>query len=122
MTGQRLFLWRCHVADLLQHLLRRTGNGEQVGGGGIGEAGGDDGINQPQQRRPVAIDVEEDDRRIVQPSCRQVISSMSLLKGAHPARQNDEGVRHLEHLPLAVVHAVGDHQIGELSVADFVAN
>ena len=71
---------------------------------------------------PVALDIEDDNRQIVQPQLSPGDQLERLVEGAQPPRQDDKGVGHLEHPPLAVVPAVSDDQIGELTVADLVAN
>ena len=86
------------------------------------EAGRDGRVDQGPQRRPVALDIEDDDRGIVQPDLLPGHDLERLVEGPEAARQHDEGVRHREHPPLAIMHAVGDDPIGELTMTDLVAN
>src|SRR5262245_28267726 len=66
-----------------------------------------------QQRREIAVDVEECNRLVVQPELRPRDRLEELVEGTKTARQCDESVGQIGHQRLPLVHARDDTEVGE---------
>ena len=71
-----------------------------------------------EQRRPIAGDVDDHDRLVVQAELLPGDDLERLVERAEAARQHREGIGHLEHAALALVHAVDDDELAEPGMAD----
>src|SRR5471032_1507605 len=83
----------------------------------VGETAGHDRLQERLQRLPIAALVDDHDRLGVQAEGPPGQDLEEFLQGADAARQDDEGVRALEHLQFALVHGLDDHGFGEILVA-----
>src|SRR5260221_5000294 len=83
-----------------------------------GETAVDDMIDQGPEFSPIAGDVDQDDRLVVQPKLLPGDDLEGLLDRADSAGQYGEGVGALEHQVLALVHAADDDQLADAVMAD----
>ena len=82
-----------------------------------GKARVDNMIEKGAQRGPVAVDVDEQDRLVVQPKLLPADDLQHLVESSDPARQYRKAIRLLGHQPLALVHAADDDQFGHAAMS-----
>ena len=85
-----------------------------------GEALGDDVIDKAEQGAPVAGDIDQDDRLVMQAELAPGQDLEGLVQRAEPAGHDGEGVGLLEHHVFALMHAVDHDQLGGAAMADLV--
>ena len=78
-------------------------------------------VEERQQRRVVALDVEQAAGLLVQAELRPGEDLAELLERAEAAGQRDEAVREIGHALLALVHRGGDDQFGQAVVGQLLA-
>src|SRR6266436_8205721 len=91
---------------------------QQSSGLRAGKAGIDDMIEEGAQRCPVAADVDEQDRLVVQLKLFPADDLEHLIERSDAARQDREGIGALGHQPLALVHTVDDDQFANAAMSD----
>src|SRR4051812_14008995 len=97
-----------HGGQRRQELVEIVDDGHQVEVRAICETTLDAGAQQRRQRLPVAALVDDHDRLGVQAERAPRQDLEELLECADAARQNDDRLRTLEHLELALVHVLHD--------------
>ena len=85
---------------------------------GVGEAGGDELLEQRLAAAPVAAEVEQQHRLGVVAELAQGHDVEDLVERAEPARQCDERVGFARSELLALEHGGGDAQLGQVALAD----
>src|SRR5215813_9203743 len=95
------------------HILDPVDHREQAAAAVAREALGDDLVDQRAERRPIAVDVQEQDRLVMQLQLPPGQHLERLVERPETAGQDDEGVGQLEHQALALVHAGDDAQVGD---------
>ena len=73
-------------------------------------------IEEPDQRIPEAGDVGEEHRLLVAAELRPGHLLDQLLQRADAAGKRDERVRALEHQHFALMHVVGDDELGQVAI------
>src|SRR5579863_5938151 len=84
-------------------------------------------LDEPEERRPVAVDVDDHDRLVVKPQLLPGDDLDRLVERAEAARQHHEAVGELEHALLARMHAGNDDHLAypgmpDLAVAQQLRN
>src|SRR5215470_12441436 len=84
------------AADAVEHLVDLGDHGEKPPAGGGREALLDDVVDQLEQRLPEAVDVDQDDRLVVQPQLPPGQHLEGLVERAEAAGEDREGVGAIE--------------------------
>jgi hypothetical protein len=77
-------------------------------------------VDQREQRRPIAGNVEDDDGLVVERELLPGDDLEEFVERPEAARQDGEGVRHLEHELLALVHAANHPQVADAVMSDLL--
>ena len=75
-------------------------------------------VDERSKRRPVARDIDDEDRLVVEPELLPGDDLEGLVERAEAAGQHGEGVGQLEHPAFALVHAVDDDELADAGMAD----
>src|SRR5581483_7949742 len=81
----------------------------------------DDPVDQSQQRSPIAVDADDQDRLVVELQLAPGDDLEELVQRTGPAGQDDERIGPAEHRRLARMHALGDDQPADAAMADLGA-
>src|SRR5512144_1475030 len=122
MAGQHLFSRNRSGLQTLKHLFGFLDYRDQFGYIGVRETAADRRMHEIDERRPIAVHVENDDRRIVEPQLLPCNDLEGFVESSETARENHESIGHLEHSPLSVMHAFRHDEIGKAAVTHLVAD
>ena len=100
----------------------RACNEENLAVALLEEALGNTVVEKLKQLVIEAVDVEQDDRFLMQFECLPGKHLKHLFKGAIASGEDEEGVGLLAHERLACVHGAGDVKLGDAVVRDFEVN
>src|ERR1700756_755801 len=101
-------------------VLDAVDDAEEAADRGAGEAAVADIADELEQLVPIAADIDDEDRLVVQAELLPGDHLEGLVERAEPARQNREGVRHLEHAALALVHRADDEKLANAAMPDLL--
>ena len=115
-VGKRLFLRLRGGFDGRNDIVDAADDGEQIGGRLAGESMIDNVLDQVGEGLPVAFVIDQDHGLVMKVQLPPGDNLERLVHRAEAARQDDEGVRQVEHLLFSRMHGVDNVQFGKTIV------